>query len=90
MHEVYLGDKLRKEMRGVGRVRWGRGAASTSLCDGVTASDHMGWTRLRQWEPQDFPSDGWTLTSPALFVTYWVFYESEITPLLVWVWTWME
>lgn len=54
MHVVYLGDNMRKEMRGIGRVRRGRGAASTSLCDGVTALDHMDWTRLRQWEPRIF------------------------------------
>lgn len=80
MHVVNLGDNLRKEMRGIGRVRWGRGAASTSLCDGVTASDHMDWTRVRQWDAQDFPSDRWTLTFLALFLIYCIFYGPGITP----------
>jgi hypothetical protein len=34
MHAVYLGDNLRTEMRGVGRVRWGREAPRTACVTG--------------------------------------------------------
>lgn len=55
MRAVYLGGNWRKEMRGVGRVRWGREAPRMVCVTGsLPQSTWTDWAHLRQWDPRIF------------------------------------